>query len=140
VKRQRKQPAPPPKRTLRRHRPAPPAVSFEDARRVALAFPGVENGTSYGTAAVKVRGKLLARLHQSIDCLVLRAGFLDRQIMMQSSPDAFFITDHYRDYPWVLVRFSAIEARELPSLIERAWRSIAPKTLVTKYDAGRGRN
>lgn len=138
VKRQRKQPAPSQKRTLQRHRPASAAVTFEHVRTIALTLPGVEDGSSYGTPALKVRGKLLARLHQSIDCFVLRADFLDRQIMMQSAPGVFFITDHYRDYPWVLVRFSTVEARELPGLIERAWRLVAPKTLVTKYDAGRG--
>jgi hypothetical protein len=139
VKPRRKRSAPPAKRTTRVHRPASAGVTFEQVRTVALTFPGVEDGTSYGTPALKVRGKLLARVHQSIDCLVLRADFLDRQILMQAAPSAFFITDHYRDYPWVLVRFTAIEARELPSLIERAWRLVASKTLIKNYDAGPGR-
>ena len=138
VKRQRQQPAPPPQRTRQRHRPAAAAVTFEDVRKVALALPGVEDGISYGTPALKVRGKLLARVHQNMECFVLRADFLDRQIMMQSAPGVFFMTDHYRDYPWVLVRFSAVDARVLPGLIERAWRLVAPKTLVKKYDAGHG--
>ena len=106
-------------------------------REAAHALPGVDDGTSYGTPALKVRGKLLARLHQSMDCLVLRADHLDRQILMQSAPDTFFITDHYRDYPWILVRFSAVEKSALPDLIERAWRLVAPKALVTKHDARR---
>jgi hypothetical protein len=115
-----------------------PAVIFEDVRLAAQAFPGVEDSTSYGTPALKVRGKLLARLHQSGECLVLRAGLLDREILMQSDSQVFYITDHYRDYPWVLVRFSAVDASALPDLIERAWRLVAPKSLVAKYDAGRG--
>ncbi|HXW74580.1 MAG TPA: hypothetical protein VEK10_07180 [Steroidobacteraceae bacterium] len=68
--------------------------------------------------------------------LVLRADFLDRQILIQAAPSVFFITEHYRNYPWVLVRFSAIQERELPELLERAWRLAAPKTLVKNYDAG----
>jgi hypothetical protein len=138
VKRQRKRAAPSPKRTPRRHRAASAGVTFEQVRTIAFTFPGVEDGASYGTPALEVRGKLLARVHQSIDCLVLRADFLDRQILMQSAPSAFFITDHYRDYPWVLVRFSAVKERELPSLIERAWRLVAPNTLVENHDAERG--
>jgi hypothetical protein len=137
MKQQRKRLTRAPRRTPARRRPASPGVTFEDVRTAALAFPGVEDGTSYGTPALKVRGKLLARLHQSIDCLVLRADFLDRQILMQSAPAAFFITDHYRDYPWVLVRFSAVKTGELPGLLERAWRLVAPKTLVKDYDAAR---
>jgi len=112
-------------------------VTFEQVRLAAHVFPGVEDSTSYGTPALKVRGKLLARLHQSGECFVLRANLLDREILMQSDPNVFFITDHYRDYPWILVRFSVVDAGALPDLIERAWRLVAPKTLITKYDSGK---
>ena len=134
IPRQRSRAAP--ARKSRRVESARGRTTFENVREAAHALPGVEDGTSYGTPALKVRGKLMARLHQSMDCLVLRADLLDRQILMQSAPDTFFITDHYRDYPWILVRFSAVEKKELPDLLERAWRLVAPKALVTKYDAG----
>jgi hypothetical protein len=90
---------------------------------------------SYGTPALKVRGRLLARLHQSGECLVLRADLLDREILLQSDPRVFFITDHYRDFPWILVRFASVDYRALPDLIERAWRLVAPKSLVSRRDA-----
>jgi len=60
------------------------AVTFAQVRLAAQAFPGVEDSTSYGTPALKVRGKLLARVHQSGECFVLRADLLDREILMQS--------------------------------------------------------
>jgi hypothetical protein len=109
-------------------------TSFEDIREVALGLPGVVDGTSYGTAALKVAGKLFARLHQSLECVVLRTELLDREILMQTAPDAFFITDHYRDYPWILLRFGVVEKSALPELIERAWRLVASKTLIKKHD------
>jgi phosphoribosylglycinamide formyltransferase-1 len=108
-------------------------VTFDDVRAAAHTLPGVEDSISYGTPALKVRGKLFARLHQDGDCFVLRANVLDRQILMQIDPVAFFITDHYRAYPWVLVRFAAIQRRALPELLERAWRMVAPKTFVAKH-------
>jgi hypothetical protein len=132
VVRRRKSPGSPSKSVTKR-----PAVTFEQVRLAAQAFPGVEDSTSYGTPALKVRGKLLARLHQSGECLVLRADLLDREILMQSDPRVFFITDHYRDYPWILVRFSTVDPDALPDLIERAWRLVAPKTLIAKYDSGK---
>jgi hypothetical protein len=109
-------------------------TTFEDIREIALGLPGVVDSTSYGTAALKVGGKLFARLHQSLECVVLRTEPLDREILMQSSPDAFFITDHYRDYPWILLRFGVVEKSALPDLIERAWRLVASKTLIKKQD------
>jgi hypothetical protein len=105
-------------------------VGFAQVRAAALKFPGIEESTSYGTPALKVRGKLLARLHQSGECLVLRSHLIDREILMQSDQRVFFITDHYRDHPWVLVRFSAVDPRALPDLIERAWRLVAQEFIV----------
>ena len=121
-------------------KPAPGRTAlsaFDDVREIAHALPGVVDGTSYGTPALKVGGKLIARLHQSMDCVVLRSDLLDREILMQSAPDVFFITDHYRDYPWILLRLGALDKRVLPELIERAWRLVAPRTLLKKYDSER---
>jgi hypothetical protein len=110
-------------------------ASFDDIRDIAHALPGVVDGTSYGTPALKVGGKLFARLHQSMDCVVLRTELLDREILLQSAPDAFFITDHYRDYPWILLRLGVVEKLVLPELIERAWRLVASKTLIKKLES-----
>jgi hypothetical protein len=112
-------------------------TSFDDIREIARALPGVVDGTSYGTPALKVGGKLIARLHQSMDCAVLRCDLLDREILMQSDPKIFFITDHYQDYPWILVRLGVLDKRVLPELIERAWRLVASRTLVRKHDSER---
>lgn len=110
------------------------AVTFDVVRDIARTLPGIEEGSSYGTPALKVRGKLLARLHQHEDALVLRMNFLDRHILLQADPEAFFITDHYQDYPWILVRFSAIRREALPELLARAWRLVAPRKLLQQYD------
>jgi len=106
------------------------AVTFDDVRAVGHTLPGVEDGTSYGTPALKVRGELFVRLHQDRDCFALRAGILDRHILIQAQPEVFFVTDHYRNYPWILVRLSTVPRSSLPELLERAWRMVAPKTLL----------
>jgi hypothetical protein len=111
-------------------------VTFEAVRLAAKALPEVVDSTSYGTPALKVRGKLLGRLHQDGACFVLRADLLDREILIQSDPAVFFITEHYRNYPWILVRFLTVDPEALPDLMERAWRLVAPKSLVKKYDSG----
>ena len=40
---------------------------FDDVRKFALSWPEVADGTSYGTPALKVRKKLLARLKEDGD-------------------------------------------------------------------------
>lgn len=107
-------------------RPAP-ATTFTEVRRLALALPGVEESTSYGTPAFKVRGKLFVRLHQDGDALVLRVEPEVRGAMMAAKPDLFFITEHYRDYPWVLARFGRMSRAELQAALEDAWGLVAPR-------------
>jgi hypothetical protein len=49
-------------------------MTFDDVRKFALTWPEVEDGTSYGTPALKVRKKMLARLKEDGDSLVMPAG------------------------------------------------------------------
>jgi hypothetical protein len=42
-------------------------MTFDDVRKISLVWPEVEDGTSYGTPALKVRKKLLARLKEDGD-------------------------------------------------------------------------
>jgi hypothetical protein len=105
-------------------------VTFEDARQIALSLPAVEESTSYGTPAFKVKGKLILRFHQDGESLVVPMEFADREALMAEQPDTFYITDHYLNYPYILVRLSTVRADQLPDLLRQAWRRLAPKTLV----------
>ena len=111
-------------------------VTFQTVAAVACKLPEVEISKSYGTPALKVRGKLMARLHQDGESLVLRTELLDRQILMQADPETFYITEHYQNYPLVLIRLSKVSRSALPDLMERAWRLIAPKSLIAKFESG----
>jgi hypothetical protein len=96
----------------------------------------VEEGTSYGTPALRVRGKLFARLHQDGDAIVVRMDPEERTMRLQADPRAFYITEHYTRYPWILVRLSAIRKRDLQDLVEDAWRRVAPQRLLAAYEQG----
>ncbi len=122
--------APPPEGPLERH--------WEQVCALALRYPGVEAGESHKTPAIKVKGRFLARLRTEAEgALAIRCDFVDRQILLQAAPEVFFITDHYRDYPAILVRLDRIGKAELASVIERAWRFVAPAKLVQAFDAER---
>lgn len=101
---------------------------------VGRRFPGVEEGTSYGTPALKVRGAFLLRLKEDGETLAMRTTFPDRDHLMRTAPETFYITDHYRDYPAVLVRLATVDPAQFAELLEDAWRRAAPKRLVKDYD------
>jgi hypothetical protein len=109
-------------------------VTWETVRAIALAFPGTQESTSYGTPAFKVAGKLFVRLREEGDTVVVRIDEADRAMRMQADPNAFFITDHYVPYPWLLVRLSAVSRDDLADLLEESWRLRAPKRLLAAYD------
>jgi hypothetical protein len=103
--------------------------------KVALALPGAESSTSYGTPSVKIRGKLLSRWRTEAEGgLAIRCDFLDRQILLQTQPEVFYLTDHYLDYPMVLVRLDKATRTVLVDITERAWRLVAPAKLVRERE------
>ena len=111
-------------------------MTFEDVRRIAHRLPGVEDGTSYGTPALKVKGKFLVRLKEDGETLVLPVAFERKELLMEAAPDVFYETPHYHGYPLVLVRLPVADPAELDALIKAAWRAAAPKRLVAAYEAG----
>lgn len=104
-------------------------LTFATVRRLALALPAVEEGLSYGTPGFRVAGKFLARLKEDGETLAVRIDFDTRDALMQSDPDTFFITDHYRGYPALLVRLETVGETRLRRLLEEAWRFSAPARL-----------
>jgi hypothetical protein len=112
-------------------------LTFEHVRLLALALPKAEEGTSYGTPAFKVGGTLFARLHQDGESLVVKIDPGERAMRMKADPETFYITDHYLNYPWILVRISSVDAADLRDLLEEAWRLSAPRRLVSDFDKER---
>ena len=111
------------------------SVTHAKLRKLAMALPEVEEGTSYGTLAFRVKGKFFARLRDDDESLVIRSDFVEREVLMEADPEVFFITDHYRDHPMLLVRLSAVAADELADLLEASWRRVAPKRVLAAFDA-----
>ncbi|HTV60364.1 MAG TPA: MmcQ/YjbR family DNA-binding protein [Verrucomicrobiae bacterium] len=98
-------------------------ISYDRVRRLGLALPHVEEGTSYGTPALKVKGKLFVRLREEGDVIVLRMPFDLREGLLADDPGTYFITDHYLEYPWILVRLAKVTEPALRELLALAHAS-----------------
>ena len=108
--------------------------TYDTVRRIALAFPEVVEGECFGTPTFYVRRKLMLRLWEDGETLVAKVDPADRPRFLEDSPDTFYLTDHYRNYPTMLVSLLSIHEGALRGIIEGAWRFTAPKRLVTAYD------
>jgi hypothetical protein len=112
-------------------------MTFDDVRKIALVWPEVEDGSSYGTPALKVRKKLLVRLKEDGDSLVMPGVPADeRDMLVESQPRVFYFTDHYKDYPMVLIRLSKVKRSTVEPLLRRQWRALASKKAIGEFDIG----
>jgi hypothetical protein len=104
-------------------------ISFDTVRRIGLALPDVEEGTTYGSPALKVRGNMFVCLavHRSADpdSLAIRIDFDQRDELMAADPDTYYLTDHYVNYPVILVRLTRIHHDALRDLLLMAWRFVS---------------
>lgn len=102
----------------------------------AARIPGVEQGTCYGTPALYVRKRFLARLKEDGDSVVVKVGdFADRDVLLEADPRAFYLTDHYRPYPTILMRLAQVPEGLAVKVLEQAWRRAAPRRLVAAHEA-----
>ena len=110
-------------------------TAFGRVRQVALArgLPGIEEGTSYGTPALRVGCKPLVRMKDA-ETLVFMCAIEAKELLMEAAPDIYYQTDHYKGWSALLIRLAAISDEELGHRIETAWRMKAARRLVKAWD------
>ena len=113
---------------------------WEAVRRIAGAFPGAEESTTYGKPAFKVGGRLFVWIspdRHADDALAVRVDPDEKELIL-GSDDAFFQTPHYDGHPIILIRLERATRAQLEERIEDAWLLRAPKRLADAYVAERG--
>ncbi len=101
-------------------------LTFADVKKVGLKLPDVEVGTTWGTPALKVRGKMFACIasHSSAEkgTLVVRMSFDARDALVADDPGTYYLKPHYVGHPCVLARLSALRSGALPDLLHAGWQ------------------
>jgi hypothetical protein len=104
-------------------------LTWQDVVELARDLPEIEESTSYGRPALKVRGKFVAALRTDPDAVVLRCDLDEKPLLLEARPDILFETPHYHGWGYVLLRLEASpeEAREF---LTDSWLLAAPKKLA----------
>ncbi|WP_072801896.1 MmcQ/YjbR family DNA-binding protein [Rhodococcoides yunnanense] len=111
------------------------AIRWEQVVASAVELPKVEESTSYNTPALKVAGKLMARLRTEAEGgLVVVCGLDEKEALLASGSAAFYTTPHYDGYGSIIVDLDRVDSAELRDMIVEAWRMQAPKTVRRRYD------
>jgi hypothetical protein len=111
-------------------------ADWKTVREIAFALPEVEESAGERTA-YSVRGKGFAWAARERDGggLAVRVDREEKELILDSNPDVYFTSPHYRGFPAVQIRLETIEREELVQRLEDAWLIQAPKRLAAAYIA-----
>ena len=102
-----------------------------------LGLPEVVESSSYGAPSLKVKDRNFASVRGPQE-MVLHCPLEQKELLMEMAPHIYWQTDHFKNWPGLLVRLEVISDEELTLRLEDAWRFRAPKRLADTYTAGKG--
>ena len=124
-------------------------ASWDDVSTAALGLPEAQEGAGKGgELSWSVRGKSFAWERTLSRAMVAELGDAApsgpvlavrvedigvQQALVESDPAVYFVVDHFRGYPAVLVRLDAIDVDELQEAVVEGWLAVAPKKLAKEH-------
>ena len=94
---------------------------WEEAVAFACALPGVEMAPWWGTPCPKVNGKGFMSPGREPGSFALMVTWPEKHMLLETEPETFWQTDHYRNYPMLLVRYGTPSRERIELYIRRAW-------------------
>ncbi|OJU12668.1 MAG: hypothetical protein BGN85_02005 [Alphaproteobacteria bacterium 64-11] len=89
-----------------------------EARKIMLSIPGTDERPWFNEPSVFIHDRFLSKLHKKEEAVTLQVGSMEmRGMMLEAEPKLFYITDHYRSFPFVLVRLAALDRKTLKELL-----------------------
>lgn len=109
---------------------------FEPIKAIARTFPGTEESVSHeGTPSIKVRGKLMCRLHDNGEFIPIRLDFHLRDAYLEKYPELFQVPAHFKAYPYICMNTSGYTKKLLLEILELSWRGLASKKQLSEFEA-----
>ena len=117
------------------------SLTWDSVREMGLALPGVEEGTTYGTPALKVSGQMFTCIpsHRSAEpnSLAIRIPFEQRDDLLEADPATYYIKEHYEDYAVVLVRLAVVHRDALRDLLIAGHQFVLSRARRTRHRSRR---
>ncbi|HUZ99773.1 MAG TPA: MmcQ/YjbR family DNA-binding protein [Gaiellaceae bacterium] len=104
-------------------------LTWQDVVDLARELPEVEESTSYGRPALKVRGKFVAALRSDPAAVVVRCDLDEKPLLLEARPETLFETPHYHGWGYILVRLEA-SRDDMREFLTDSWLLAAPKKLA----------
>src|SRR5581483_74487 len=86
--------------------------------KIALAIPGSKEVLWFRKPAVFLHDRFLTKVHDKEEAMTLQVASMEmRDMMLEAEPELFYITDHYKNFPFVLARLSALTPKTLKEIL-----------------------
>jgi hypothetical protein len=93
-------------------------ISRKEGWKIALSIPGSEEVLWFNKPAVFLHGQFLTKVHDKEEAMTFRVSSMEmRDMMLEAEPKLFYITDHYRSFPFILARLSVLTPKLLKELV-----------------------
>src|SRR5487761_1864467 len=96
-------------------------LTWQDVVDLARELPEVEESTSYGRPALKVRGKFVAALRSDPAAVVVRCDLDEKPLLLEAR--------HYHGWGYIIVRLEA-SRDDMREFLTDSWLLAAPKKLA----------
>ena len=104
------------------------SIKRADGWKIALSLPGAAETLWFNKPAIFMHGQFLTKVHDKEEAMVLQVGSMEmRDMMLEAEPKLFYITDHYRNFPFVLARLSALDKKTLKDMLVGRAAQLAEK-------------
>jgi hypothetical protein len=103
-------------------------VSRKEGWKIALAVPGAEEVLWFNKPAVFLHGQFLTKVHDKEEAMTFRVSSMEmRDMMLEAEPRLFYITDHYKKFPYLLARLARLDKATLKDLLSARLLQIEAK-------------
>jgi hypothetical protein len=93
-------------------------ITRAEGWKIALAIPGAEEVLWFRKPAVFLHGQFLTKVHDKEEAMTFRVSSMEmRDMMLEAEPQLFYITDHYRNFPFILARLSTLTPKVLKEML-----------------------
>lgn len=98
---------------------------WADAVAYACSLPDVEMASWWGTPCPKINAKGFMSPGREEGSFALAVTRDEKDMLLETDPGTFWQTDHYRNYPMLLVRCGTDARERIELYIRRAWWDLA---------------
>jgi len=107
-------------------------IYLQFIREVVLSLPGTNEKPCFSTPAFYAGKKIFARLKEDGETLVIQS--YEREKWIKADPETYFVTDHYLNYDYMLIKLKSVDPEELKKLLINAWCNRATNKLIKEFE------